>query len=657
MRKLIQSMLQFSWASSLFGLQEATRGVASGGAAVPQDLDAVTAAAAAQLSGPIRSLLDAGLNVQNGAMNCMFGGANGSQASTNAGSMTSTSAAPGSHPQPATRPSSGRLNISSFIVLGEGLAAGMGDFTLSGEFQASSFPAQMAQQMGTPFVQTLFQPPGIGDTIGYAPWTVVVPSSLQSTVIGQIPPEAPSNLSVPGLTVSDAVRLRPRQPLIDRTSGKQTTANLILGMRDIAYGTAEPLPTQLECALRHHPTLALVELGYTEAIEAAVMGIADLLPVPDSFRDDYSRIVQALRSAGADVVCLTIPDPISTAYFSTVSTAESIVKLDRQSLLDLWTLQPNDLITANGLNEISFQIYSASIAPAPATPFSPLPPGSTLATAVAMQITSRVQSLNEEIQRIAAAEGAVVFDLYSFFRGVHDSGVTAGQRLLDGSYLGGFYSLNGYYPGATGNALIANALLSLLNRQFGAAFPFIDIAEVVASDPVAAYQKASGPNWTRETLSFPSPLPLPGSPPVNAPAMPSEAVGQLTGGADFILQLPPGLQQVLPLDPAASYFGDALTAQNCLTPQTIQWASGNNLLFGGLAMMDSHLQGRVRLRFSPPVDGWTTFQLSLEGGAGRLRFSARGAPILQDAGPATTHRRRSRADFQWPAESAYRRGR
>jgi len=76
------------------------------------------------------------------------------------------------------------------------------------------------------------------------------------------------------------------------------------------------------------------------------------------------------------------------------------------------------------------------------------------------------------------------------------------------------------------------------------------------------------------------------------------------------LQLPPGLEQVLPLNPELSYFGDALSAQNCRTPQTIQWGSGGNLFFNGLAMMDSHLSGNVRIKFTPPVDDWTTFEIS-----------------------------------------------
>src|SRR5438552_2851079 len=55
----------------------------------------------------------------------------------------------------------GRLNTGSLVVLGEGLAAGMGNFSLSSDYQEQSFPAQMARQMGVEFRQPLFQPPGI----------------------------------------------------------------------------------------------------------------------------------------------------------------------------------------------------------------------------------------------------------------------------------------------------------------------------------------------------------------------------------------------------------------------------------------------------------------------------------------------------------------
>src|SRR5882724_6194633 len=61
----------------------------------------------------------------------------------------------------------GRLNVERLVVMGEGLAAGMGDFNLSSETQSTCFPALMAAQIGAKFSQALLQGPGIGGLAGF----------------------------------------------------------------------------------------------------------------------------------------------------------------------------------------------------------------------------------------------------------------------------------------------------------------------------------------------------------------------------------------------------------------------------------------------------------------------------------------------------------
>src|SRR5215813_7146538 len=129
MRELFKSMLSFSLAQSLFGLQ--------------------------QLGGLVKS---------------------------EPASEPSRSEAPAAR-QSAAPVNSGSLNASSFVVLGEGLAAGMGDFTLSEDTQRESFPAQMARQMQTDFPQPYIQAPGICYPIGFARPPVLIPQPLQSTVL------------------------------------------------------------------------------------------------------------------------------------------------------------------------------------------------------------------------------------------------------------------------------------------------------------------------------------------------------------------------------------------------------------------------------------------------------------------------------------------
>ena len=513
---------------------------------------------------------------------------------------------------------SGALNTSRLIVLGEGLAAGVGDFTLTAENQIWSFPAQMARQMGADFPMHLIQPPGIGDFPGFQRLSVRIPSPMQTTVLNDLPPMPVSNLAVPGFRLGDAVSLRPAQPLVHRKDAKQTAANLMWGVLSIAQGETFA-PTQLEYALQQIPTFTIVALGYYEAIEAAVHENPGLLPHPDEFTAHYVEIISRLKGAGSEVLALNVPDPFDTAHFSSVETAARTAKVEPSFLYDRYGIKPDDVVTLNGLNEIGFQIFSRS--------FQALHPDSLIGSRIVAEIRRRISELNERLANVAREHGARLYDLAGLFRRIAQQGYRAGTRTLTGEYLGGFYSLNGYYPGQTGQAIIANEILQLLNASYGASFNLIDLNMVMSSDPAAACRHAEGPLWSSPELWQLPFNPDPGMEeavfnasieddhrfsvednwdqlaPVTPPSPPS-----------LPLRLPPGLEQVLPLHPSSSYFGDGIGALNVRNPQEARFGSTANFIFGGLAMVDSHLNGSLRIRFSEPVNSISHFELSFMGG-------------------------------------------
>jgi hypothetical protein len=636
MRDFIKSTLRFSWAMSLFGVQQLENIVEDSSGQnnkTATAFDSVTQATEKQLDGNIKNAFNAGDQLQSGMVDMMFGALPAGQRqpqppaspTTPVGNQPSQ-APPASSVNTTTAPHpvySGRLNTSTFVVLGEGLAAGMGDFTLSDVTQVDSFPAQMARQMQAQFPQPLIQPPGICNPVGFTELPVIVPVPTQTSVLDQLPPTPVNNLSVPGYRLADALNLRPAQPLVQRHDTKQTAANLILGMIPIAYGEAGQLPTQLECAVKRQPTFTIVELGYYEALEAAVKADLSQLPNVNSFCADYEKLLTSLKDSGAEVLVLTIPDPYDTAHFSATNLAAKILKLDSAILLSEYNLKADDLITANGLNEIGFQLFSKKI--------GPLPDGCVLSAEVASEISCRVNELNEALTSLAQRQGAIVYDLHAFLRRVRNEGIAIGSRRLTAEYLGGFYSLNGYYPGATGYALIANELLHQLNIAYGSDFRQIDLQTMMQNDPVAAYRQAEGPDWTASQLPHPQPQraePESRGFTASGPlAVASAASGQTITGWEELrqpqgispraLQLPPGLEQVLPLSKSASYFGDGIAPLNCRDPQGIQWGSCGQLLFGGLAMVDSHLSGNLHIRFTPPENNLTRFEVSfLDGFAG-----------------------------------------
>jgi len=388
------------------------------------------------------------------------------------------------------------LDTTTFVVMGEGLAAGMANFGLSSIVQNKSFPAQIAAQMKTAFPQPLIQGPGIGDVLGYAPLPVIAPKYPQDQVRifpAQPDPndEAPTlfvlNLSVPGMKLADSVSRRPVSPLIQRDS-KQTAINLILGFPSLILNRDVPLWTQFEYAKAMMPTMVLVELGYFEALDAAVAQDPARIPDPAAFHATYSDIVKGLRVMQAQVIITTIPNPIDTAYFMPPPVAAAILKAQSSVLLQGYNIAETDYVTRNGLNVISKQLALRNI--------QPLPPGSIMTAAAASDIQRRVQALNTEIANVARESGALVYDLNSFFHRVHSSGVTVGTTKLTADYLGGFYSLDGYYPGSTGHALIANDILMFLNQSYGQSFPPLDVVSILKGDPMVQLNIGSGPLYS-----------------------------------------------------------------------------------------------------------------------------------------------------------------
>lgn len=628
MRDLIKSTLRFSWAMSLFGVQQLEN--------MDEDsrqqndktttaFERMTMASEEQLAGVVKDAFKAGDKLQSGLVDLILGALPGQRQS--AGSTTTQAdTEPGSPVGPVSAGTTsemysvntGQLNATTFVVLGEGLAAGMGDFALTDETQVDSFPAQMARQMHAQFPQRLIQAPGVCNPVGFAELPVIVPVAMQTTVLDQLPPAPINNLSVPGYRLSDALNLRPRQPLIQRNDARQTAANLILGVYAIAYGKNEQLLTQLEYAVNRKPTLTIVELGYHEALEAAVKGDPRKLPNANSFRADYAQLLKSLKVSDTDVIVLTIPDPLDTAHFSSVDLAAKILKLESVVLQREYRLRADDLITASGLIEIGCQLLSKKI--------RPLPDGYVLRASVAAEVSRRVEDLNAALTSLVSERQTQVYDLHALFQRVRNEGITVGSRRLTAEYLGGFYSLNGYYPGATGQALIANELLNRLNNCYGSNFRQIDLQVVMQNDPVAHYRQAEGPNWPPDQLSASAAQPESSIAGHSLSATESKASMRAhnrhaitgweklptpqAGTPSKPLQLPPGLEQVLPVSKAASYFGDSIRAVNCRNKNEIPFGSCRGTLFGGFAMVDSHLSGSVRIKFTPPVNNMTHFEVT-----------------------------------------------
>lgn len=478
-----------------------------------------------------------------------------------------------------------------FVVVGESLAAGAGDCGLRRELQRVSFAAQFARQIGAPFPLPLLEPPGLECVPpGFPQPPIRMPAPLQWGVRDDLPPQLVANVSVPGLTFSDALHLRPEPPVVRPHDVKATAVNVLVGLAALALGE-EPL-APLDYAIALEPGMALVALGYSEALEAAAGGSLGDLAFLDAC---IGEILARLRERGVRALIATVPSPFDTAAFSTIAQASECLRIAPEVLAEAYALEPGDLLTAAGLMAIGSQFFGRGVAP--------LPAGAVRPSAAAAELASGLLALNRSIVRLAEHHDATVFDLASAVLRIRQQGAVAGERVVTADYLGGVYSLAGCYPGATGHALLANELIRCVNATAGARITEIDLRAVVAQDPVAAYRGASGPMWTAAGLPQPLPRrrgatrrqPPPPDPPSSAPAA---------------ITLPSNLECVLTLNPAGSYFGDAIAAVDIVDPGDVKLGTSTAWLFGGHAMVESHLHGRIRIRFEPASDGTARFELS-----------------------------------------------
>ena len=380
----------------------------------------------------------------------------------------------------------------------------MADFALRDVYQDKSFPAQMARQMNTILPQPLIQTPGIGSAPGFTALPPRLPTTLQGSVREPFPPYLfVFNLSVPGYKLADSATRKPIAPLIQQRDLQQTVINFILGYPALIAGTDLPLWTQTEYAVQMKPTFVLVELGYYDVLDAAVKDDATLLPDVATFKNSYANLLSSLQTSSPRIVVLNIPDPFDTAYFTTLDEATRLVGATPDVLESRYKLKHDDLLSPYGLMVVGNLTLGNVIIDNPLFPgLGAYLPGTVVSAATKQAVSSRVQALNDEIAGAASQAGAKVYDLKALFSRIKSQGLQVGSDTLTADFLGGFYSLDGYYPGQTGHALIANELLQLLNSTYGTSYATLDLSKVASSDPAKRFTPSikKKPHPPREML-------------------------------------------------------------------------------------------------------------------------------------------------------------
>ena len=276
---------------------------------------------------------------------------------------------------------------TNFIVLGEGLAAGMADFGLRSVYQEKSFPAQMAQQMDVAFPQPLIQGAGVGSVPGFPR------ARAPAGPTGRCPEGFPSAaLCVqpfrPGVRVRDALTRRSAPPLVQRHDELQSLTNLILGYPSLILKASHSGPrssTRSACGLRWCSSLSAITTSWKRPHRRS-----SRLTSVENFRQLQRGLEGSPDATDAALIVLTIPDPLDTAYFTPLGSASQNVRASAADLQALYNLGPNDLLTPNGLTAIALQLDANEI--------GPLPPGSVIGADVAAQsVPAWVRSIRDPV--------------------------------------------------------------------------------------------------------------------------------------------------------------------------------------------------------------------------------------------------------------------
>jgi hypothetical protein len=114
----------------------------------------------------------------------------------------------------------------------------------------------------------------------------------------------------------------------------------------------------------------------------------------------------------------------------------------------------------------------------------PLPSSVVLRAAQAAQIRATVNAYDEIIDDDARKHGAALVNIHALLHRILVHGFEANGVRMTNEFLGGIFSLDGVHPTNTGYAIVANAFIRALDRNFDAEIQTVDVEKVAASDPL-----------------------------------------------------------------------------------------------------------------------------------------------------------------------------
>lgn len=372
--------------------------------------------------------------------------------------------------------SSGSLDLSSYVALGDSYSAGYVDGALGRETQVESLPAILAQQFalagGGAFKQPLM-PEGksIGGTAideqgtlnGYFQLQVVnqqltpVPTVGDMEVFGDIVgDQGPfNNMAVPGAKASHLLT-----PLFSTPE--------VGNPYFVRFASNPGQSSVLSDALRAQPTFFSLWIGGNDVLTSAIAGGSDDITPPQEFAAYINLLMEALAAEGRSGVIANIPSIEALPYFSFVGTQlpTAIAVEDPAEEAGLRVLLSGEKVLLPAL-----QLLGAGYG----TLEKPLPAQYFLSLAELNDISLAITGYNEVIAEAAAEHNLALVDMHGMMERLKTGMVVDGNNYSSTFISGQVLSLDGIHATPRGYAIIANEFIRAINAKYQAAIPLVNV--------------------------------------------------------------------------------------------------------------------------------------------------------------------------------------
>ncbi|MBB5635918.1 hypothetical protein HDE68_001806 [Pedobacter cryoconitis] len=404
-------------------------------------------------------------------------------------------------------PSKGNADFSRYISVGNSLTSGFADNGLYLEGQQNSYPLMIATQMqtvGGGAFSTPFFNANQSDGTGYKKLSGF--TATGDPVITDVPAQAVigsatvpgfgtvplftkytgdlNNYGVPGIRLNNITLTYygNLNPYFERLLPNTSPANTI---PYLSFVTAKPY------------TFFSMWLGNNDVLGYATGGAS----VPADFPTDKALFAQLYNLAAGTMVkggtggagtakgvVATIPDVLSTPYFTTVTLKALLTAVQASApTVQAIFIQPGSgaprpataddyfLLPLKAANVIGKP--NAAGIPYGLHPLNPVESKYVLDKAEAAVIVDYTNSYNATIKSVAAANGLALMDANALFKSYAAGRVVNGAAVSAAYITGNLFSLDGIHLTPLGYAIVANEFIKSINSQYGSSIPIVDVTK------------------------------------------------------------------------------------------------------------------------------------------------------------------------------------